>query len=164
MGSFVKSIFGGTDKSAQKAQIDQNAQDRALFERLAEQSSGAAQSLFGAADQNRNASLQQALSLLGGTIPQQLSLQQQGNVGAQGQLIGGLPMIQAALMGQPMNMGSLRPTQLSYNADFARQTLPQFTSSAQALTPPAQPQQPQQPQQPDLSSLLAQIQGGMYRG
>jgi len=159
MGSFVKSIFGGKDSSAQKAQIDQNAQDRALFKQLAEQSSGAAQSLFGAADTNRNTSLQQALSLLGGTIPQQLSLQQQGNVGAQGQLIGGLPMIQAALMGQPMNMGALRPTQLSYNADFSRQSLPQFQSSQQALAPPQQTQ----PQPFDLSSLLAQIPGG-YRG
>lgn len=159
MGSFVKSIFGGTDSSAQKAQIEANAADRALFEKLANQSASAAQSLFGAADQNRNTTLQQALSLIGGTIPQRLGAQQQGNVGAQNQLIGGLPMIQAALMGQPINMGSLKPTQLSYDTGFANQQLPQFRTSEQALAPPPQAQ----PQPTDLSSLLAQIHG-VFRG
>ena len=161
MGGLFKSIFGGTDKSAQRTQIDANAQDRALFEQLANKSAGAAQSLFGAADTNRNASLQQALSLLGGTIPQQLQAQQQGNVGAQRQLSAGLPQIQAALMGRPVNMASFQPTTFAYKTDFANQTLPQFTSSAQALTPsPQTQQQPQQQPQFDLASLLAQFQGG----
>lgn len=156
MGGLVKSIFGGTDKSAQRAQIDANAQDRALFERLAKDSSASAKSLFNSADANRNMSLQQVLSLLGGTIPQQLSAQQQGNVGAQKQLIGGLPMIQAALMGQPVNLGALRPTRIAYDPSFANQTLPQFQSSAQALAPPPSPEQTPKPEQvPDLSSLLS---------
>ena len=156
MSSLVKSIFGGTDKSAQRAQIDANAQDRALFERLANESSGAAQSLFGSADANRNMSLQQVLSLLGGTIPQRLQAQQQGNAGAQRQLIGGLPQIQAAIMGQPVNYGAFQPTQLSYNTDFTRQTLPQFQTSADALKPAAPTTTPQL----DLASLLAQFQQG----
>jgi len=158
MGGLVKSIFGGTDKSAQKAQIDANAADRALFEKLANESTASAKSLFGSADTNRNMSLAQVLTLLGGTIPQQLSAQQQGNVGAQRQLTRGLPQIQAALMGQPVNMGALQPTRISYDTSFANQTLPQFQTSAQALTPPPKPEQPS-----DLSSLLAQIQGA-FRG
>ena len=157
MGSLVKSIFGGKDTSAQRMQVDQNAQDRALFERLARESAGSAQSLFGAADTNRNTSLQQALSLLGGAIPQQLSAQQQGNMGAQNQVIGGLPMIQAALMGQPINMRALQPTRIAFDTSFANQTLPQFTTSAQALAPKPQPSQPQQQ---DIAALLAQIYGG----
>lgn len=151
MGGLVKSIFGGTDRSAQREQINANAQNTQLFQQLAGQASDQAKSLYGAADTNRNMSLQQVLSLLGGTIPQQLSAQQQGNMGAQQQLIGGLPMIQDAIMGRPVNMGALQPTRISYNTDFAQQQLPQFTTSAQTLAKPPAPTTPQ----PDLSSLLS---------
>lgn len=150
MGGLVKSIFGGTDRSAQKLQQQDNTANRALFQDLATQSGDAAKSLFGAADTNRNMSLQQILELLGGTIPQQLSAQQQGNMGAQQQLIGGLPMIQAALMGQPVNMAALQPTKINYGTSWAQQKLPNFTTSGQALA---------KPPQPDLSSLLG---GGAY--
>lgn len=145
MGGLVKSIFGGVDRSAQRQQVQQNQQNQQLFQTLANQSGQQSRELFGAADANRNMALNQILQLLGGTIPQQISAQQQGNLGAQRQLIGGLPMVQAALMGQPVNMGALQPTQINYNMDWARQTLPQF-------------QTPARPQQPDLSSLLG---GGM---
>lgn len=148
MGGLVKSIFGGTDKSAQRAQIDSNAQDRALFQRLADQARGDATSLIGAGDQNRNMAYEQVLSLLGATIPQQLQAQQRGNVGAQRQVIAGLPMIQAALMGQPINYGAMQPTQISFNTDWTRQLLPQFQTSAQALE--------KKTAQPDLSSMLYQ--------
>lgn len=144
MGGLVKSIFGGTDRSAQRQQVQTNTQNQALFQRLADQSGQTAREQFGAADTNRNMALSQILQLLGGTIPQQLQAQQQGNLGAQQQLIGGLPMVQAALLGQPVNMGALKPTQINYNTDWARQALPQFQ----------RPQQPAAPTQPDLSSLL----------
>jgi hypothetical protein len=68
-------------------------------------------------------------------------------VGAQQQLIGGLPMIQDAIMGRRVNMGALQPTRINYNTDFARQSLPQFRTSQQALDRG-------QPPPPDLSSLL----------
>ena len=77
MGSLVKSIFGGKDTSAQKAQVEANAGDRALFEMLADKASGQARALTGAGDENRNMALQQVLNLLGGIIPQQLGAQQQ---------------------------------------------------------------------------------------
>lgn len=154
MGSFVKSIFGGTDRSAQTAQVAQNRDNSALFQNLANTATGNATALYGAADQNRTITLNQILGLLGGTIPQQISARQQGNVGAQQQLIGGLPMIQDAIMGRPVNMASLQPTRINYSTDFARQTAPQFVTSEQAL---ARPQQ-SAPQQPDLSALL----GGTY--
>jgi len=147
MGGLVKSIFGGTDRSAQRQQVQDNTANRNLFQSLSTQGQNQAKSLYGAADANRNMSLQQILSLLGGTIPQQLSAQQQGNMGAQNQLIGGLPMIQDAIMGRSVNMGALRPTQINYNTDFARQSLPQFQTAQQALDRG-------QPPPPDLSSLL----------
>jgi len=150
MGGLVKSIFGGTDRSAQRQQVQSNTQNQALFQNLANQSGEQSRSLYGAADTNRNMSLQQILSLLGGTIPQQLSAQQQGNMGAQQQLLGGLPMIQDAIMGRPVNMGALQPTRINYDTSFANQQLPQFMTSQQALA---------KPPQPDLSTLLA---GGSY--
>lgn len=151
MGGLVKSIFGGKDSSAQRLQVDANAQDRALFQRNTDTARSEARALTGAGDENRNMSFQQILALLGGTIPQRMAAQQQGNVGAQQQLINGLPMIQAALMGQPMNFGAMQPTQIAYSTDFARQTLPNFKTSEQALARPAPPE-------PDLSTLL----GGQY--
>ena len=154
MSGLVKSIFGGTDRSAQNAQVAANRDNTATFQNLSTQAQDQAKSLYGAADQNRNITLEQILGLLGGTIPQQLSARQQGNVGAQQQLIGGLPMVQAAIMGQPVNMGALQPTRINYNTDFARQAAPQFVTSQQALARPAQ----QPPPQPDLSALL----GGSY--
>lgn len=146
MGLF-KAIFGGTDRSAQRQQIQDNAANRNLFQSLATQSGDQAKSLYGAADTNRNLSLQQILGMLGGSIPEQISVQQQGNMGAQQQLIGGLPMIQAALMGQPINMAALQPTRINANTSWAQQRLPQFTTSQQALDRG-------QPPPPDLSSLL----------
>lgn len=155
MGGLVKSIFGGTDRSAQTQQVAQNRDNRALFQNLGTQSQDQATALYGAADQNRGITLNQILGLLGGTIPQQLSARQQGNVGAQNQLIGGLPMIQDAIMGRPVNMASLQPTRINYNTDFARQTAPQFVTTEQALARvPARQAAPQ----PDLSAML----GGNY--
>lgn len=157
MGGLVKSIFGGTDRSAQTQQIQQNTQDRALFQRLADQARTDVTALTGAGDENRNMAYQQVLNLLSGTIPQRMQAQQSGNVGAQQQLIGSLPMIQAALMGQPLNFASMQPTQIAYNTNFARQTLPQFRTSAQALQPATQPAPTPQP---DLSSMLYSGFGG----
>jgi hypothetical protein len=153
MGGLVKSIFGGTDRSAQRAQVTANADNRALFQNLSTQAQDQAKALYGASDQNRNITTQQILQLLGGTIPQQLSALQHGNVGAQQQLLAGLPMVQAAIMGQPVNMGALQPTRINYNTDFARQAPPQYVTTQQALARPTQ-----QPTQPDLSALL----GGSY--
>lgn len=149
MGGLVKAIFGGTDRSAQTAQVAANKDNSALFQSLANQAAGRATSLYGAADQNRNITLEQILALLGGTIPQQLSARQQGNMGAQQQLIGGLPMIQDAIIGRPVNMGALQPTQISYGTDFAHQSAPQFVTSQQALA------KPPTPAQSDLSALLS---------
>lgn len=153
MGGLVKSIFGGTDRSAQTQQIAQNRDNSALFQNLATRATDDATRLYGAADQNRTITLEQILGLLGGTIPQQISARQQGNMGAQQQLIGGLPMIQDAIMGRPVNMGALQPTQISYNTDFARQPVPQFVTSEQALSRPQQAAP-----QPDLSAML----GGVF--
>lgn len=147
MGLF-SAIFGGKDKSAQKAQIAANEQNKQLFSGLSTQAQDQSRSLYGAADANRNISFQQILDLLGGVIPQQLSAQQQGNVGAQQQLINGLPMFQDAIMGRPVNMAALQPTRINYDTSFARQQLPQFRTSEQALA---------RPPQPDLSTLLAGV-------
>lgn len=155
MGGLVKSIFGGKDKSAQREQIKANAGDRQLFEKLATESQANAKALMGSADTNRNMALQQSLNLLGGTIPTRLDAFQQGNVGAQKQIIGGLPLIQQAVMGMPLDMSALNPVSVNYNTDYAQQTLPQFQSSADALKPP------EQPKQPDLSSILRMAYGGM---
>jgi len=156
MGGLVKSIFGGTDKSAQREQIKSNAADKALFARLAEETGANAKALMGTGDDNRNMAFEQVLGLLGGTIPTRLGAFQEGNLGAQKQLIAGMPLLQAAFMGMPIDTSVLQPTSVSYNTDYARQSLPQFKSSAEALKPPETPNQPQ-----DLSTILRMAYGGM---
>lgn len=59
-----------------------------------------------------------------------------GNVAAQEQLIGGLPQIQAALLGQPVDFSQFQPTQLTPDLGFTQAQLPQGTPIADVITPP----------------------------
>jgi len=117
MGLF-KSIFGGKDNSAQKGQAAQNEAAREFIERQSGQARRDALNLFPSSEENRNLGIQAALDVLGGTIPQQLQSAQSGNVAAQEAILG------------------IRPQTTRINADtsFARQTLPDFTSIADALS------------------------------
>lgn len=153
MGSFIKAIFGGKDSSAQKAQIDANAADRALFQKNTDTGIRKTEALMNAGDENRNMSFQQALSLLGGSLPAQLDVQQQGNVGAQQQLIQGLPMIQAALMGNPVNLASLQPTRITPDMSWNNTKLPDFKSSKTVL---AESEAAEKAKKPDWSSIWQQ--------
>jgi len=97
-------LFGSTDASAQDLTFAQNAADRDLFQRLATQSRGDVIPLFGAAQQASAQGIQGALDIFGQTIPQQASLIQQGNLGAQNILAGGLGGINAAILGLPQDL------------------------------------------------------------
>jgi len=131
--SAVKSIFGGTDDSAQKAQSRANKQSAKLIAEKAEEARTDVLSLFPAFEQNIQAGAQGALDILGQAIPQQLGAFQAGNVGAQQALLTGLPQIQNAILGQPVDLSGLQAQQLPVDLSFAQQQLPQFQTAAQAL-------------------------------
>lgn len=133
MSSVVKTIFGGTDDSAQKAQIDANKSTAELIAKQAKEAEQAIIPLFSQAQEQRNLGFQGAADVLGQGAPAQISAFQQGNVGAQQALLSGLPQIQNAILGQPVDLSGLQPQTISADVGFLQQQLPQFQSGAAAL-------------------------------
>lgn len=131
--SVVKTVFGGEDDSAQKAQIRQNAAATQLIAEKGDEAAQIANQLFPAADVNRNLGFQAALDVLGQSAPQQFSAFQQGNVGAQQALLAGQQQQQNALLGLPVNMSSIQPQAVQFDPSFLQQQLPEFTTSTEAM-------------------------------
>lgn len=120
----MSKLFGGSDDSAQEAQIAQNQQVLALQAKLAEQARGDIMDIFPGVRQSAQEGFQGALDIYGQAIPQQASLFQGGNVAAQNTLLAGLPQQNAAILGQKIDLSGLAPTTQSYSTDFMQQQLP----------------------------------------
>tara|TARA_R110000751_G_scaffold95960_3_gene187372 strand:+ start:645 stop:1487 length:843 start_codon:yes stop_codon:yes gene_type:complete len=121
----MSKLFGGSDDSAQDAQIDQNREVLALQAKLAEQARGDIMDIFPGVRQSAQEGFQGALDIYGQAIPQQASLLQGGNVAAQNTLLAGLPQQNAAILGQRVDLSGLAPTRQSYSTDFMQQQLPE---------------------------------------
>ena len=162
MSKLVKTVFGGTDDSAQKAQTKSNAAAQKL---IAEQAALAREDVLAlqpAQEENRNLGFQSALDVFAQTIPQQLGTFQQGNVGAQQQLLAGLPQVQAALLGQQVDLSALQPKTIGFDAGFAQQQLPQFQSSVDALAAGEEARRLEQ-EQTDTQSILELLKGTGFK-
>lgn len=133
--SIIKdTFFGGAEKKAAKAQQKGIEAGIAETRRASEQARGDLFNLFPAAQQNANLGFQRALDVFGQSLPAQTQAFQQGNVGAQQQLINALPQYQNALFGAPVDYSQFQPTQIqSPDLSFFQQQLPQFTDSEAAL-------------------------------
>jgi hypothetical protein len=131
--SVVKTVFGGEDDSAQKAQIKQNAAATALIAEKGEEAAEIANQLFPASDVNRNLGLQAALDVIGQSAPQQFSAFQQGNVGAQQALLSGQQQVQNAILGLPASLSGMQPQAVQFDPGFLQQQLPDFITSPQAM-------------------------------
>lgn len=129
-------LFSSTDDSSQQFQLAENAATRELIAKGVKQARGDILDLFPGGLDARNQTINQALGILGQTIPQQLSVTQQGNVGAQGALLSGLPQIQNAILGQQVDLSGLQPQTLNFDPSFSQQTLPDFQTVEQLLAPP----------------------------
>ena len=119
----MSSLFG-SDDSAQRAQERANERTLQLQAQLAGQAREDAFNLFPQAQEERRRSFQQALGLLQGALPQQTGTFQQGNVAAQNQILAGLPQIQNAILGRPVDLSALQATQVPIDLSFAEQQLP----------------------------------------
>lgn len=138
---FFDTLFGGKDKSAQKKTIADNKQRQAFIEQQMGQARSDLLGLAPGMQQNANMGFQSALDVLGQAYPQQMDIYQQGNVGAQNQLIAGVPQVHNAIMGLPVDYSVFQPMQLNYDASWAQQQLPQYVSAGDLLGgQPAQPQ------------------------
>lgn len=166
MSAIKDTFFGGAAKKA--GEQTQRGLERGQ-ELIAQQSSIAREegiNLFGGAQTALGQGFQGALDVFGQSIPAQAALFQGGNVAAQQQLTQGLPQIQAALLGQPVDFGALQPQTIGGNLGlipgqpapaptvttdeaggevtttqpgpfaFAQQTLPEQTPIAEVITPP----------------------------
>ena len=133
MSKAVKTVFGGTDDSAQKSQKSANSRNIRRIERDTKVAREEAKGLFSASDTNRNMGFQAALDVMGQSIPEQMRAYRQGNVVAQQTLLAGLPQIQNALLGNQIDMTGLEPQYLDMVPTFSQQQLPQFTGSVDAL-------------------------------
>ena len=98
--------------------------------------------------QSAQEGFQGALDLMGQTIPQQAALFQGGNVAAQNTLLAGLPQQNNAIMGNPIDLSGLQPTQQAYNTDYTQQRLPE-----RAAMPASTGQ--------DVNASLAQLLAGL---
>jgi len=144
VSSVLKSIFGGKDTSAQSAQIDANRRAEQFIKQSGQQARSDALGLFPGADINRNLGFQSALDVFGQTIPGQIDAFQQGNFGAQQQLLAGLPLQNNAILGLPTDLSTLQPQRINVDTGFAQQQLPQFITTPELLQQPGlvQPQGP----------------------
>jgi len=136
------------------AQQDQNTANAAFIAEKTAEAREDVLPLFAAAQEARGLGFQAALDVFGQTIPQQIGVFQQGNVAAQQALTQGLPQIQAAILGQPVNLQQFQPQALGFGAGIGQPVTPQ------------QPQVPgigqqagtQQPQTPGIGTSFAQQQ------
>lgn len=97
---------------AQGRQLEKNEQ---FIKDQADRSRGDAIPLFDAAQVSREQGFQGALDVFGQTIPQQASVFQQGNVGAQQALLAGQQQQRNAILGLPTDLSGLQPQTLQFD-------------------------------------------------
>lgn len=122
--SFLDDLFGGTDDSAQKSQEQSNQWARELFKKNAQRARSDALNILPVSQDNRRAAFQGALDIFGDTIPVQMQQFRRGNTNAQAALLAGLPQIQNAIMGAPVDLSGLQVRSLNPDRSFANVTLP----------------------------------------
>ena len=148
--SFVSDFLFGSDDPAEQAAQDVRASTA--------QARGDILDIFPVSDVNRNLGLSQALRVLEQGLTQQADVFREGNVGAQQTLLAGLPQVQAAILGTPVNLSGLQSQQFTFDPTFSRQDVPAFRSTQNALSQAA----PNSSQ--SLEQLLASLggQGGSF--
>lgn len=131
--SIIKdTFFGGAEKKAAKSQqqgIERGIEATQAATREARQ---AAIPLFGQARQDLQQGFQGALDVFGQSLPAQVQAFQSGNVGAQEQLLAGLPLFQNAILGGQLDFSQLQPTQVQTpDLGFFQQQLPSTIQAQQ---------------------------------
>lgn len=124
MSKITKGLFGGGKDKRTQQKIGQNfvnAKEDVL-------------KLVPSAEKNRNTGFQQILDLQSQAIPEQISTFQQGNRGAQNQLIQGLQGVKNTLLGNgTFDPSGLRPSVIRSDTSFADQDVPNFETTGEAL-------------------------------
>jgi len=148
MGDLVKSVFGGTDKSAQGLQMRRNVDLQHKISKLSKEGREELMALLPDMQRMLQEGGQAGVDVLAGALPQQTGAITQGSVGGQAQLLAGLPQIQNAILGRPVDFNVLQPTAVTPDLSFAQQQVPNLSmsSAADALGGMAAAAPPQQAQ------------------
>jgi len=118
-------FFGGAEKKAAQAQQKGIEKGIEATEKATREAKEAALPLFGQARQDLQQGFQGALDVFGQALPAQTQAFQQGNIGAQQQLLAGLPQFQNAILGGQVDFSQLQPTQVQTpDLGFFQQRLP----------------------------------------
>ena len=119
-----------SDSSKRAANTAQNTQGQqmAATDAGVQQARGDLFNLFPSAEANSQKGYQSALDVFGQFMPQQADTFQQGNMGAQNQILAGMPQQHNALMGGAVDYSQFQPTQIDYDPSIFQQQLPDYQS------------------------------------
>lgn len=151
MSSLVKGIFGGTDDSGQKAQIRANERTQRFIEEQAGLARDDVNRLLPMAADSARSGYESAFGLMQGIAPQQIDAIRQGNISAQENLLAGLPQMQAALLGGPVDNSVFQISRMGEGMAAPLQN---------AAMPERQQMIPEQ-QPVDQQQLIQQLLGGL---
>lgn len=158
MSSVIKTIFGGKDDSAQKAQIAANDEAARFIKQQTNRAMGIVERDKGNAYQNVNLGAQAASDMIRGSVDPRIRAMQGGNVNAQNTLLEGLPQIQRAILGLPTDTSGMQAQWAPANLNFLDQGFPEF--GLQQNQQQNQQQNPFMPQNPFAPQNQPQQPGG----
>lgn len=135
-------------KRAANTALNTQGQQMAATDAGVQQARGDLFNLFPSAEANSQKGYQSALDVFGQFMPQQASTFQQGNMGAQNQILAGMPQQHNALMGGAVDYSQFQPTQIDYDPSIFQQQLPDYQTIDQAMNPAGVIGPQQNPAQP----------------
>lgn len=139
MGIITDALFGGSEKKAAQAQANATKESMQITREGVQDAKNALEKMNPLALQMLGGSAQQGIDLLGAAAQQQANTAQEGNVKAQEQIANSLPMIQAALMGQPLDFSKMQPTRLQLpNMSFLNQKVSPQINAPETVRQPTQ--------------------------
>lgn len=125
-----------SNKKASEAAERESRKARQATEAGADEAIGAVNALFPGAQASAQQGYQNALDILSGAMPLQTQAFQQGNVGAQEAILAGLPQIQNAILGRPVDFSQMQPRTVNFDAASFLAGVPNLQAqAAQRITP-----------------------------
>lgn len=109
-----------------KSMEDQKAASQAFIERNTKQARGDIFKLFDSAQDSRQQGLQAGFDLFRQSVPVQLNTFRQGNMAAQAQLARGLPQMNNAILGAPIDYSQFQPTMITGLSGLTMPEAPNF--------------------------------------
>lgn len=157
--TIVGSVVGSkSSKDASKASSKASAEASAITREMAEQARKDSTKLFSQAREDSQRGFQGALDVFSQSLPAQAQAFQGGNIGAQEQLIAGLPLFQNAILGGNVDFSQLQPTQVQTpDLGFFQQQLPS-TIQAQEDATLNSGLGPYTPNNPEFNGLMGPFQ------